>query len=148
MSHTIELARVSHGGYVLEFPRKFRWLGCAVTALGMVLWASLYMDWRTAGGWRQMSVNQLLVVKIFALPFGVGLLVWSTQKIAVVQDLIVSHHLGFRRRLDRASARIRSTIKSGVYLKDEHGKKLFVSNWLVGFEQLMAEVRERPVEMN
>lgn len=42
--------------------------------------------------------------------------------------------------LDRISARVRRRIASGVYLADVHGQQLFVSQWLRGYERLVAEV--------
>ena len=128
---------------MLEFPRGFRLAGFLVTAIGVALWASVSFEWSAAGDWRNMGIDQWLLVRVFTLPFGIGLLIWSTQKIIVVQDRIVSLHLGRRRELDRASAYLHKRIKSGVYLKDAKNRKLFLSQFLIPVERLLVEVAER-----
>ncbi len=128
---------------MLEFPRGFRRVGLLVTAIGVAFFVSLFLEWRAAGDWRNIAIGQWLFVRVFTLPFGIGLLIWSTQKIVVVQGRIVSLHLGRRRELDRASAYSHKRIKSGVYLKDAKNRKLFLSQFLVPVERLLEEVAER-----
>ena len=139
----VELARVSHDGYVLEFPRRFVWFGLGFTLFGLVLFGFLVYEWLTVESWRDIAIDQWLLVRAFSLPFGLGLLVWSTQKVAVVQDRIAAHHLGRVRQLDRSSAFVHKTIKGGTYIKDAGGKKLFLSNWLVNQPKLLQEIARR-----
>ena len=143
INQLVDLAKASSDGFVLEFPRRFRLLGLVVTAIGVAFFASLFLEGRAAGDWRNIAIGQWLFVRVFILPFGVGLLIWSTQKIVVVQNRIVSLHLGRRRELDRASAYLHKRIKSGVYLKDAKNRKLFLSQFLVPVERLLLEVAER-----
>ena len=128
-----------HHTYALTFPAGLRWFGGAVMLVGAALWVLLYLQWRSAGGVGGLTIDSFLVVQLFLFPFGLGLLIWSSQRVVVGHGEIVSHHLGHSEQLDRISARIQRRIASGVYVVDVHGRKLFVSQWLRGFERLLEE---------
>jgi len=125
--------------YLLTFPPGFRWFGAGVTLVGAGLWLLLYFQWRAAGGTAGLTIDSFLVVQLFLFPFGLGLLVWSSQRIVVGHGAITSNHLGRRNQLDRISARVQRRIASGVYLKDLRGKRLFVSQWLRKYGRLVEE---------
>ena len=145
MTDPVALARVSADGLVLEFPRGFRFFGWLVTAIGVAAWGWLGVQLRSSG-LSGLRISELLVLQVFSLPFGIGLLIWSSQKIALIQGRIVSRHLGRQRQLELATTRLHKTVASGIYLRDASGKKLFVSQWLVGFADLTERLAREPAE--
>jgi len=65
-------------------------------------------------------------------PAFVGFLIWTFQWIEVTEQYITSNFLGVRRRLDFSTTQITKVLSNGYNLADASGKKLFVSNWMIG----------------